>query len=68
MNSIDEKTALIELTDAELYEVAGGNFVFISNQGVQVSGIQGVQVSGIQGVQVSGIFGHRAFKSVRHFW
>ena len=41
MNSIDEKTALIELTDAELYEVAGGNFVFTinnqeSNQGVQV--------------------------------
>jgi hypothetical protein len=46
MNSIDEKTALIELTDAELYEVAGGNFVFTinnqeSNQGVQVSGIFG---------------------------
>jgi len=33
MNLIDEKTALIELTDAELYEVAGGNFVFtINNQ------------------------------------
>jgi len=57
MNSIDEKTALIELTDAELYEVAGGNFVFtINNQ------------ESNQGVQVSGIFGHRAFKSVRHFW
>ena len=57
MNLIDEKTALIELTDAELYEVAGGNFVFtINNQ------------ESNQGVQVSGIFGHRAFKSVRHFW
>jgi hypothetical protein len=62
MNLIDEKTALIELTDAELYEVAGGNFVLTiynreSNQGVQVSGIQG-------GVN----FGHWPFKSVRHFW
>jgi len=65
MNSIDEKTALIELTDAELYEVAGGNFVFtINNQ----ESNQGVQVSGIQGVQVSGIFGNTLHKSQAPAW
>jgi len=57
MNSIDEKTALIELTDAELYEVAGGNFVFTinnqdSNQGVQAQiGIGNNNIDSNQGFQ-----------------